>query len=58
LVCVGKQRTIGAIRYHLSVLNDAASSNEMKGNSAQVIRAWERVIRRVAAILVTNGTLK
>jgi aminoglycoside phosphotransferase (APT) family kinase protein len=44
----------GAIRYHLSVLNDAASSNEMKGSSAQVLREWERVIRRVAALLATS----
>jgi Phosphotransferase enzyme family len=44
----------GAIRYHLSVLNDARSSNEMKGSSRQVLRAWERVIRRVAALLATN----
>jgi aminoglycoside phosphotransferase (APT) family kinase protein len=44
----------GAIRYHLSVVDDAASSNEMKGNSAQALRAWERVIRRVAALLATN----
>ena len=46
----------GAIRYHLSVLNDRASSNERRTNSARVLREWERVIRRVAAILATNGT--
>jgi hypothetical protein len=44
----------GAIRHHLSVLNDSASSNEMKGSSAQVLREWERVIRRVAALLATS----
>ena len=44
----------GAIRYHLSVLNDAASSSEMQGSSAQVLRAWERVIRRVAVLLASN----
>jgi hypothetical protein len=44
----------GAIRYHLSVLNDATSSKEMKGSSAQVLRAWERVTRRVATLLATN----
>ena len=44
----------GAIRYHLLVLNDPASSMEMTNNSALALRAWERVIRRVAAILATN----
>jgi thiamine kinase-like enzyme len=44
----------GAIRHHLLVLNDAAASSEMKSNSAQSLWAWERVIRRVAAILATN----
>ena len=44
----------GAIRYHLLVLNDPAASNEMTNNSALALRAWERVIRRVAAILATN----
>lgn len=44
----------GAIRYHLAVLGDAASSSEMKGSSAQVLREWERVIRRVAALLATS----
>jgi hypothetical protein len=44
----------GAIRYHLLVLFDPARSNEMKSSSARILRAWERVIRRVAAILATN----
>ena len=44
----------GAIRYHLLVLNDPASSIERTNNSALALRAWERVIRRVAAILATN----
>lgn len=44
----------GAIRYHLVVLSDPASSTELTSNSAVALRAWERVIRRVAAILATN----
>lgn len=44
----------GAIRYHLVVLNDPASRIEMRNNSALAVRAWERVIRRVAAILATD----
>ncbi len=43
----------GAIRYHLSVLIDPASSTEMTRNSARILRAWERVIRRVAETLAT-----
>ena len=43
----------GAIRYHLLVLNDLASSMEQTSNSTLALRAWERVIRRVAAILAT-----
>lgn len=44
----------GAIRYHLLVLNDRSSSSEMKSSSARILREWERVIRRVAALLATN----
>lgn len=44
----------GAIRYHLAVLNDQAPSGERRSNSARALREWERVIRRVAAILATN----
>lgn len=44
----------GAIRYHLAVLSDPESSVEMASNSVLALRAWERVIRRVAAILATN----
>lgn len=44
----------GAIRYHLVILNDPASPIETRSNSALALRAWERVIRRVAAILATN----
>jgi thiamine kinase-like enzyme len=44
----------GAIRYHLLVLNDPGASWEMTSNSARALHEWERVIRRVAAILTTN----
>jgi len=44
----------GAIRYHLLVLTDPASTYEMKSSSVQLLRAWERVIRRVAEILATS----
>jgi hypothetical protein len=44
----------GAIRYHLFVLMDSECSSEAKSNSAHVLRSWERVIRRVAAILATS----
>jgi hypothetical protein len=36
----------GAIRYHLSVLIDPTCSSEMKGESASILRSWERVMRR------------
>lgn len=44
----------GAIRYHLLVVNDGASSRKMASSSARILRAWERVIRRVAALLAPD----
>jgi len=44
----------GAIRYHLSVLNDPASSTKSTSNSELALREWERVIRRVAALVATS----
>jgi thiamine kinase-like enzyme len=44
----------GAIRYHLVVLSDPASPAETTNNSVLALREWERVIRRVAAILATT----
>ncbi len=44
----------GAIRYHLLVLTDPECSSEMKTESARVLDTWQRIIRRVAAILATN----
>jgi aminoglycoside phosphotransferase (APT) family kinase protein len=46
----------GAIRYHLLVLTDPECSGEMKTESARVLHTWQRIIRRVAAILATNPT--
>ena len=46
----------GAIRYHLLVLTDPECSGEMKTESARVLDTWQRIIRRVAAILATNPT--
>ena len=44
----------GAIRYHLAVLTDPECSPDMKSDAARSLWEWERVIRRVAAILATN----
>ena len=44
----------GAIRYHLSVLNDPAAATKLTSNSALALREWERVIRRVAAFVATK----
>lgn len=44
----------GAIRYHLSVLNDPATSDLQRGNSRRALPAWERVIRQAAAICATT----
>jgi aminoglycoside phosphotransferase (APT) family kinase protein len=44
----------GAIRYHLSVLNDPTSSDLQRGNSRRALPAWERVIRQTAAICATT----
>ena len=44
----------GAIRYHLAVLADAQSSEHLRQHSSRALAEWERVIRRVAAILATN----
>ena len=44
----------GAIRYHLSMLTDPEFSTKKKIDSALVLNTWERIIRRVAAILATN----
>ena len=46
----------GAIRHHLSVLGDAKCSSDMKYDSERSLQMWERIIRRVAAILATRRT--
>ena len=44
----------GAIRYHLAVLGDSASSGETRYGSFQALKAWTRVIRRAASLLSTS----
>ena len=44
----------GAIRYHIAVLADPASADPMRFDSQQALRAWERVIRRAAALVPAN----
>jgi aminoglycoside phosphotransferase len=46
----------GAIRHHLTVLSDATATELGRRNSEIALRAWERVIRRAAAILSTSGS--
>jgi aminoglycoside phosphotransferase (APT) family kinase protein len=41
----------GAIRYHLAVLSDAASTEAARYDSGRALNAWQRVIRRTAAFL-------
>ena len=44
----------GAIRYHLAVLSDPAAIDVARYDSWRALTAWERVIRRAAALLSTN----
>ena len=44
----------GAIRYHIAVLSDPASAEGMRSNSQQALHAWERVVRRAAALVPAN----
>jgi aminoglycoside phosphotransferase (APT) family kinase protein len=46
----------GAIRYHLNVLSDATATELRLRNSEIALRAWERVIRRAAALLNASGS--
>jgi aminoglycoside phosphotransferase (APT) family kinase protein len=41
----------GAIRYHLAVLSDASRSEAARYDSSRALSAWQRVIRRAAALL-------
>lgn len=45
----------GAIRYHLCVLADPASSEAARNNACCALPAWERVIRRTASLLPPRG---
>jgi hypothetical protein len=44
----------GAIRYHLAVLADASAMAAARVNSCRALIAWERVVRRAAALLNTS----
>jgi aminoglycoside phosphotransferase (APT) family kinase protein len=44
----------GAIRYHLAVMTDAQATEGARANSGAALIAWERVVRRAAALLSTN----
>jgi hypothetical protein len=44
----------GAIRYHLAVLSDPRATGRRRDGSRLALRAWARVIRRVASLLTTR----
>jgi hypothetical protein len=44
----------GAIRYHLAVLADPTATGTARVNSGLALIAWERVVRRAAALVNTN----
>jgi hypothetical protein len=44
----------GAIRYHLAVLADPATGESARDHSRRALVAWERVVRRAAALVSTN----
>lgn len=44
----------GAIRYHLAVIADPGTTEAARVASRQALRAWQRVIRRAAALIGTN----
>lgn len=44
----------GAIRYHLAVSADPATPSSAQVNSSVALIAWERVVRRAAALVNTN----
>ena len=46
----------GAIRYHISVLSDRESNEHTRSHARRAIFAWERVVRRAAALVPVNRT--
>jgi hypothetical protein len=44
----------GAIRYHLAVMAEPATTETARANSGVALIAWERVVRRAAALLNTS----
>ena len=46
----------GAIRYHLAVVADPATTDAARCSSGRALAAWQRVICRAAALLSTSST--
>jgi aminoglycoside phosphotransferase (APT) family kinase protein len=46
----------GAIRYHLAVLGDPASTEQRCYDARRALKAWRRVVRRAAAVLSTSAS--
>lgn len=44
----------GAIRYHLAVLSDPASTEDARYDSRRALSAWQRVVRQAAALLSSH----
>jgi aminoglycoside phosphotransferase (APT) family kinase protein len=44
----------GAIRHHIAVLSNPATGLSARTNSQMALRAWERVVRRAAALVPAN----
>jgi hypothetical protein len=44
----------GAIRYHLAVLSDRGRTDAARYDSTRALIAWQRVVRRAAALLSTS----
>ncbi len=45
----------GAIRYHLAMLIDPASTDRMRHDSHVALLAWQRVVRRASALLAGSA---
>ena len=46
----------GAIRYHLATVANPAASDAARYDSGRALTAWQRVVRRAAALLSTSST--
>src|SRR5690606_22940729 len=45
----------GAIRYHIALAADPASTDKQRRDAARALRSWQRVIRRAADVLSVTG---